>query len=97
MHIKLAGGFRKVQVVFKEGADGGKSLIINGIQSLFLEKLIDKHLADLYRQLVNQSSDSQAVVSENILARVKNLAHFQRSAGLLIGIRKLLQVIAILL
>ena len=29
VHIELSGGFRKVQVIFKEGADGSECFVIN--------------------------------------------------------------------
>lgn len=66
--IKLSGGFGKIQVVLKEGADNGKGFVVQGIQRFAAKHLLDKHFAHRYRKLIDQSSDSKFAVAENIFS-----------------------------
>ena len=56
--IKLSGGFRKIQIIFKECADDGQGFTVQGIQRFVSKNLLDEHFAQGHRKLVDQSSDS---------------------------------------
>ena len=51
---QLAGGFRNVQVVFKEFLDGEQRLVVEAVDRALLKDLLEEHLAQGGRQLVDQ-------------------------------------------
>ena len=93
MYIELSGGFGKVQVIFKEGPDDIEGFVVNRFQGFFSEDLTYKHVADLSGQLIDQTANAQTVVTENVFVSIKDLADLQSSAGFLVGIGKLHDII----
>ena len=63
--IKLSGGFRKIQVVLKEGTDNGKGFTVQGIQRFTAKYLLDKHFAHRNRELIDQPANSKLAIAEN--------------------------------
>lgn len=74
VHIELSGGFRKVQVIFKEDPDDIEGFVVNRFQGFFSEDLAYEHVADLSGKLIDQTSDAQTVVTENVFVSIKDLA-----------------------
>lgn len=66
--IKLSGGFRKIQVVLKEGTDNGKGFTVQGIQRFTAKYLLDKHFAHRNRELIDQPANSKLAIAENIFS-----------------------------
>ena len=90
MNEQLAGGFRNVQVVFKEFLDGEQRLVVEAVDRALLKDLLEEHLAQGGRQLVDQASDAEVVVADNRLFGVEHLADLQRNLGFLEGLGQLL-------
>ena len=74
MNIKLSGGLGHIQAVLKELVDGSQCLLVELVRRLSVKYLADKHFAQRNGQLINQTSDTQVVVSDNVLIGVENLA-----------------------
>ena len=69
MDIKLSGGLGHIQAVLKKLIDGGQSLLVKIIRGLAAEDLLNKHLAQRDRKLIDQTAYSKRAVSNNILLR----------------------------
>ena len=59
MNIKLSGCLGYIQAVLKELVDCDQSLLIKVIRGLAAENLLDKHLAQRDRKLIDQTADSR--------------------------------------
>lgn len=73
MDIKLSGGLGHIQAVLKELVDSGQCLLIKLVRRLAVKYLADKHFAQRNGQLINQASDTQVVVSDNVLIGIEIL------------------------
>ena len=71
---KLSGGFRHVQIVLKELVDRCQDLIVQIIRHIFSENLVDEDTAQVDRELVDQSSDSERVVARHLFLRIEDLS-----------------------
>ena len=54
MDEQLPGSLGHVQVVFKELVDGEQSLLVQSIDGVLLKDLLEEHLAQDGRQLIDQ-------------------------------------------
>ena len=69
MNVKLSGGLGYIQAVLKELVDGNQSLLVEIIRGLAAEDLLNEHLAQRDRKLIDQTAYSKRAVSNNVLLR----------------------------
>ena len=69
MNVKLSGGLGYIQAVLEKLVDGDQSLLVEIIRGLAAEDLLNKHLAQRDRKLIDQTTNSKRAVSNNILFR----------------------------
>ena len=84
MNEKLSGCLRYIQRIFKELVNRCQRLLIEIIRTLAVEDLLDEHLAQRDRQLINQPTDSQFAVGDDITFSEEDLAYIQRHLRFLI-------------
>ncbi len=70
--------------------NGKEGFLIQTVNGAPLEHLFQEHIAQGGGQLVDQPGNTQILVTDNGLLRVKHLAHFQRNLGLLKGMGQVL-------
>ena len=93
MDEQLPGGLGHVQVVLEELVDRGQGLIVQVVGYIVAENLIDEDPAQVHRQLIDQTADSQRAVRHHIPLRIEYLSHVQRHLGFLVGLRHVLQLL----
>ena len=92
MHKQAAAGLGHIQVVLEEALDGEQGLLIQAFNAALLEHLAQEHLAHGGGQLVDQTSNAQIIVADDLLFGIEHLAHFHglkevaRSFTLAIGV-----------
>ena len=84
MDEQLSGGLGHIQAVLEEFVDRGQCLFIEVIRALAAEDLTDEHLAQRNGQLIDQTTDSQLTVRNNISLVEEDLAYIQCHLGFLI-------------
>ena len=82
---QLPGGLGNVQVVLKELVDGEQSFLIQRVDGVLLENLLEEHLAQGSRQLIDQAADTQIFIVDDVLFGVKDLAYLDGDLSLLIA------------
>ena len=92
MNVKLSGGLGYIQAVLEELVDGDQSLLVKIIRGLAAEDLLNEHLAQRDRKLIDQTANSKRAVSNNILLRGENLAYIKSHSGFLVGTGNFLQL-----
>ena len=85
MYKKLPGGLGDVQVVFEEAMNGEEGLMVQRINGTRFKDLFQEGLAEGGGQLVNQPGNTQVVIADDRLVRIKNLADLQGDLCLLKG------------
>ncbi|CAN4027001.1 Lipocalin-like domain-containing protein, partial [Dysosmobacter welbionis] len=83
---QLPGGLGHVQVVLKELVDGEERLLVQCVDGVLFEHLLEEHLAQGGGQLINQPADAQILIVDDVLLRVKDLAHLNGDLCLLIAL-----------
>ena len=92
MDEQLPGGLGHVQVVLKELVDGEERLLVQCVDGVLFEHLLEEHLAQGGGQLINQPADAQILIVDDVLLRVKDLAHLNGDLCLLIALGQVPQV-----
>ena len=92
MNVKLSGGLGYIQAVLEKLVDGDQSLLVEIIRGLAAEDLLNEHLAQRDRKLIDQTTNSKRAVSNNILLRRENLAYIKSHSGFLVGTGNFLQL-----
>ena len=95
MDEQLPGGLGHVQIVLKEFVDRRQRLLVKIIRALPAKDLLDEHLAERYRQLIDQTSDAELAVRDDIPLGKKDLAHVERHLCLLVRAADLLDLLDI--
>ncbi len=85
MDVELTACLGNIQGILEEFVDGSQRLLIEVVRRLVREDLLDEHLAERNRKLINQPSDSKLAVGNDILLLEENLAHVERHPRLLVG------------
>ena len=89
---QFTGRLGDVQVVLEEGTHGIERLVVERLERAAAEHLLQKHLAQRRRQLVDQPPDAEVLVGDRVLRGIEHLADLERDARLLIGAGKILDV-----
>ena len=92
MDKQLPGGLGNVQVVLKELVDGEQSFLIQRVDGVLLENLLEEHLAQGSRQLIDQAADTQIFIVDDVLFGVKDLAYLDGDLSLLIALGQIPQM-----
>ena len=93
MHIQLAGSFRNIQIVFKESVNCFKRIFVQRFNGIFLENLIQEHLAQPCRKLIDNSAEAECIVFYNAFFRLKNRTDFNSDLRFLIAISQFTQML----
>ena len=93
MDKQLPGGLGNVQVVLKELMDGEQSFFIQRVDGVLLENLLEEHLAQGSRQLIDQAADTKIFIVDDVLFGVKDLAYLDGDLSLLIALGQIPQVL----
>ena len=91
MHEQLSGSLRHIQIVFEELVQGVQGLFIQVHRYIVTEDLLNKDLAQIHRQLIDQTSDSQRAVGDHLFLCVEDLAYIQCHLGFLVRLGYVLQ------
>ena len=92
MDEQLARRFREDQVILEEFVDREERLLVERIDRVLLENLLQEHLAQRRRQLIDQAADAEIFIADDILFRIKDLADLDGHLRFLIGLGKVAQV-----
>ena len=93
MHIQLSGCLRQIQIILKESTDDRQCLSVDGIQWFISENFLDEHFTDGNRKLVEQSSNTESAISEDIAFGIENFTNLKSGACFFVCIGKIFQVI----
>ena len=93
MHVKLSCRFRDIQIVLKEFLDRCRRLLVEHIRNFIPKYLMNKHLAQRHRELIDQSANTQITVCDRLFFHVEDFSHLKRHLCLLVGFRNILQVV----
>ena len=87
MNVQLTGCLRYIQTVLKELVDRDKGLIVKIIRGFVRKDLLDEHLAEWDRKLIDQAADSKLAVRNDVLLAKEDFSDIQGHTGLLVGVR----------
>ena len=93
MYEQLPGSLRYIEIVLKKLINGGKCLIIQIIRHIIPKNFLYKNFAQIYRQLIDQTADSQRTVCNSTLLCVENLSYIQCHFCFFIGFGHVLQLL----
>ena len=93
MNEQLARRFGNIEVVFKEALYRHKRLAVKKLKASLLEDLLEEHLAKRCGKLIYQSSDTEIVVTDNILFGLKNSSDFDGDLRFLVCSCEILDVV----
>ena len=93
MYEELSRGFGNVEVILEEALNGHKGLAVERLEASLLEYLLEEHLAESGRKLIDKSADTEVFVAYDVLLGLENLADVESYLSLLISARKILEVI----
>lgn len=91
MDVELSGGLRDIQVVLEELIDRRQCFFIELIRGSILEDLLDEHLAEGNRKLVDQTTDTKYRVCNNGMFLEEDLTYIESKTCFLIGTGYFLQ------
>ena len=77
MYEQLPGSFRNIQVVFKEPLNCEERFMIQQLNGTALKDLFEEHIAKRGRQLINQTGNSEVIITDNQLFCIKHFANFK--------------------
>ena len=92
MHEQLARRFREDKVVLEELVDRKERLLVERVDGVLLEDLLQEHLAQRRRQLVDEAADAEILVADDVLLRVEDLADLDGHLRFLVGLGKVAQM-----
>ena len=72
--------------------DGEERLLVQCVDGVLFEHLLEEHLAQGGGQLIDQPADAQILIVDDVLLRVKDLAHLNGDLCLLIALGQVPQV-----
>ena len=93
VYEELSRGLGDVEVVLEEALDGHEGLAVEALEAALLEDLLEEHLAEGGRQLIDKSADAEVLVADDILLGVEDLADLNRDLSLLEGAREVLDAV----
>ena len=86
MNKQLTRRLGYVQVVLKELVDGEQRLLVQCIDGVLLEHLLQEHLAQGSRQLIDQPANTQIFVVDDVALRIEHLADLDGDLGLFVAL-----------
>ena len=92
MNIQLAARFRDVEVILEEFVYRLQRILVKSFKRIFLEHLVEEHLAERGGQLIYYTADAEIFIANDRLFRIENSADVDRDLGFLITVGKLAQV-----
>ena len=84
MHKELTTGLRQIQIIFHELIYCCQDLFIQRRRVIIAKHFLNKHLAQWNRKLIDQTSNSQFLVSNDIFICIEDLCHVQSHSRFLI-------------
>ena len=91
MYEQLSGSLRHIQIVLKELVQCIQCLFVQIVGYIVSEDLFDEDLAQIHRQLIDQSSDSQSAIGNDFFLCIEDLAYIQCHLSFLVGLGDILQ------
>ena len=76
MHVQLTGSFCNIEIILEEPIDRSESLFVKSFGYVGTEDFFQKIFTKRDRELIDQSSDSQFIIGEYGLFRVKKFSDF---------------------
>ena len=90
---ELSRGLGDIEVILKERLNGDQGLAVECLYRSALESLLEIHLAQRCRQLIDKSADAEILVAENGLFDVEHLSDLESDLRLLVRACKLLNML----
>ena len=93
MYEELSRSLRHVEVVLEEALDRHERLVIEAFERTVFEYFLEEHLAERGGKLIDKTSYAEVLVADDRLFGVEYLADLDRGLSLLVGARKILDVV----
>ena len=85
MYEQITGGFGYVQIVLEEALHGVERIAVKRFKRALLKDLLQKRLTKRGGKLIDQSSDAEIVIINNVLFGIKYLADLKCDARFLVS------------